>query len=184
MGYGLKRVAKTKPIKEIPETEAIFKEVNRINQQADDNQTTLRISIDAKVGIKVGEFDRGGKTRVNTVALDHDFSNCQTLTPYGIFLPPEGELFLFFVQSKLTADCIVDLLENWWLGVQERFYHIRKIVINQDNGPENNSWRTQFMFRILEFAHKFQLTIQLAYYPPYHSKYNPIERAFGWIEQH
>jgi hypothetical protein len=40
------------------------------------------------------------------------------------------------------------------------------------------------MYRILEFAHKFQLTIQLAYYPPYHSKSNPIERAFGWLEQH
>jgi len=40
------------------------------------------------------------------------------------------------------------------------------------------------MYRILEFAYKFQLTIQLAYYPPYHSKYNPIERAFGWLEQH
>jgi Rhodopirellula transposase DDE domain len=70
------------------------------------------------------------------------------------------------------------------LEVKERFSHIRKIVINQDNGPENNSRRTQFMFRIIEFAHKFQLTIQLAYYPPYHSKYNPIERAFGWLEQH
>lgn len=184
LGYGLKRVAKTKPIKEIPETGAIFKEVNRINKQADDDPTTLRISIDAKVGIKVGEFDRGGKTRVTTVALDHDFSDCSTLTPYGIFLPTEGELFLFFVQSKLTADCIVDLLEDWWLAVIERFSHIHKIVINQDNGPENNSRRTQFMFRILEFAHKFQLTIQLAYYPPYHSKYNPIERAFGWLEQH
>lgn len=40
------------------------------------------------------------------------------------------------------------------------------------------------MYRILEFAHKFKLTIQLAYYPPYHSKYNPVERAFGWLEQH
>ncbi len=29
LGYGLKRVAKTKPIKKIPETAAIFKEVNR-----------------------------------------------------------------------------------------------------------------------------------------------------------
>jgi transposase len=36
----------------------------------------------------------------------------------------------------------------------------------------------------IQFAHKFQLTIQLAYYPPYHSKYNPVERAFGWLEQH
>ncbi|GAX45679.1 transposase [Tolypothrix sp. NIES-4075] len=184
LGYGLKQVAKTKPIKEIPETGAIFKEVNRINQEADDDLATLRISMDAKVGIKVGEFDRGGKTRVPTVALDHDFSDCSTLTPYGIFLPQESELFLFFVQSKLTADCIVDLLEDWWLGVLDRFSHIRKIVINQDNGPENNSRRTQFMFRILEFAHKFQLKIQLAYYPPYHSKYNPVERAFGWLEQH
>ena len=68
--------------------------------------------------------------------------------------------------------------------MKHRFTHIRKIVINQDNGPENHSRRTQFMYRILEFAHKFQLTIQLAYYPPYHSKYNPVERAFGWLEQH
>lgn len=104
LGYGLKRVAKTKPIKQIPETGAIFKQVNRINRQADDDPTILRISIDAKVGIKVGEFDTGGKTRVATVGLDHDFSDCLTLTAYGIFLPKAGELFLFFVQSKLTKE--------------------------------------------------------------------------------
>jgi hypothetical protein len=76
--------------------------------------------MDAKVGIKIGEFDRGGKTRVVTTAFDHDFSDCPTLTPYGIFLPTEGELFLFFVQSKLTADCIVDRLEDWWVYVKNR----------------------------------------------------------------
>ncbi len=184
LGYGLKRIAKTKPIKKIPQTEAIFKQVNDINQQADNDPKTLRISMDAKAGIKVGEFDRGGKTRVDTVAYDHDFSDCPTLTPDGIFLPELGELSLFFVESKLTADCIVDILEQWWVRVKDRFGDIRKLVINQDNGPENHSRRTQFMYRILEFSHKFQLTIQLAYYPPYHSKYNPVERAFGWLEQH
>lgn len=184
LGYGLKRVAKTKPLKQIPETKAIFESVNRINEQADDEPTTLRISIDAKVAVKVGEFDRGGKTRVTTAALDHDFSACATLTPYGIFLPELNELFLFFVKSKLTADCIVDLLEDWWLRVKDRFSHIQKLVINQDNGPENHSRRTQFMFRLVEFVQKFQIPIQLAYYPPYHSKYNPVERAFVWLEQH
>jgi hypothetical protein len=106
------------------------------------------------VGIKLGEFDRGGKTRIPTIALDHDFTSCATLTPYGILLPLEGELFLFFVQSKLTADCIVDILEQWWMSVKDRFAHIRKLVINQDNGPENHSRRTQFMYRLLGAVRK------------------------------
>lgn len=106
------------------------------------------------------------------------------LTPYGIFVPEFNELSLFFISSKLTADCIVDLLEKWWAQVKERFPHIRNLVINQDNGPENHSRRTQFMQRIVTFSHQSRLNIQLAYYPPYHSKYNPVERTFGWLERH
>lgn len=40
------------------------------------------------------------------------------------------------------------------------------------------------MHRMVEEAKEFQLKIQLAYYPPYHSKYNPVDRSFGWLEQH
>jgi transposase len=184
LGYTLKRVAKAKPIKKIPETEAIFKQLAKINTEADNDPNTLRISIDAKVAVKVGEFDRGGKNRVPTFSLDHDFSETVTLTPYGIFLPQYKELFLFFVTSKLTADCIVDLLEDWWQSVKHRFSDIKKLVINQDNGVENNSRRTQFMKRILDFSTSSKLDLQLAYYPPYHSKYNPVERSFGWLEKH
>lgn len=184
LGYTLKRVLKTKPIKKIPETSAIFEQLRQINTEADNNPNTLRISIDAKASVKIGEFDRGGKNRMPTIALDHDFATESTVIPYGIFLPEYNELFLFFVTSKLTADCIVDLLESWWKTVKHRFSHIQKLVINQDNGPENHSRRTQFMKRILEFSEKYQLTLQLAYYPPYHSKYNPVERCFGWLEKH
>lgn len=136
------------------------------------------------LAVQVGEFDRGGKTRIPTISLDHDFAPETTLIPYGIFLPEYNELFRFFVSSKLTADCIVDIVESWWQSVKHRFAHIQKLVINQDNGPENHSRRTQFMKRIVEFAASSQLTLQLAYYPPYHSKYNPVERCFGWLEQH
>lgn len=80
LGYCLKRVAKTKPIKKIPETEAIFQQLGDINQQADNDPETLRISMDAKAGIKIGEFERGGKTRLDIFAYDHDFSECPTLT--------------------------------------------------------------------------------------------------------
>lgn len=184
LGYTLKRVLKTKPIKKIPETSAIFEQLGQINTEADNNPNTLRISIDAKASVKIGEFDRGGKNRTPTIALDHDFATESTVIPYGIFLPEYNELFLFFVTSKLTADCRVDLLESWWETVKHRFSHIQKMVINQDNGPENHSRRTQFMKRILDFSQKSQLTLQLAYYPPYHSKYNPVERCFGWLEKH
>ena len=55
LGYTLKRVAKTKPIKKIPETKAIEEQLHQINQQADAEPNTLRISIDAKVAVKMGE---------------------------------------------------------------------------------------------------------------------------------
>lgn len=40
------------------------------------------------------------------------------------------------------------------------------------------------MKRIVEFAKKYELNIRLAYYPPYHSKYNPIERTWAVLENH
>ena len=46
------------------------------------------------------------------------------------------------------------------------------------------SRRTQFMHRIVTFAQQSQLNLKLAYYPPYHSKYNPVERTFGWLPWH
>lgn len=50
--------------------------------------------------------------------------------------------------------------------------------------PPNHSRRTQFMHRLVEFVQHAHLTIRLAYYPPYHSKYNPVERCWGILEQH
>jgi hypothetical protein len=40
------------------------------------------------------------------------------------------------------------------------------------------------MKRMVEFADRNDLEIVLAYYPPYHSKYNPIERSWGILENH
>jgi len=36
----------------------------------------------------------------------------------------------------------------------------------------------------LEFADNNGLVIELVYYPPYHSKYNSVERCWGILEQH
>ena len=91
---------------------------------------------------------------------------------------------MYFSSSKITSDFIVDILEDFWQSQKSRFDQIKTLVINQDNGPENHSRRTQFMKRIVEFSQKYQVNIRLAYYPPYHSKYNPIERTWAVLENH
>src|SRR6266568_853016 len=107
-----------------------------------------------------------------------------TLTPVGILMPQSDELFVACVTSKVTSDCLVDVLEQWWHSVRDRFEQVKTLVINLDNGPENHSHRTQFLNRLVAFAQTSQLTIKLAYYPPYHSKYNAVERCWGSLENH
>jgi transposase len=140
--------------------------------------------MDAKATVKVGPFARGGKSRVETLAADHDFKPEAKVTPVGIFLPALDDLFLYGVTSRVTSDCLVDCLVDWWETVKERFPHIKTLLINLDNGPENHSRRTQFMKRLLDFVQHYQINVRLAYYPPYHSKYNPVERCWGILEQH
>jgi transposase len=158
--------------------------VNQTNAAADATPDVLRISVDAKATVKVGPFARGGKSRTKTQASDHDFKPSATITPVGIFLPASDELFVYGVTSKVTSDCLVDRLVQWWTSVQARFSTITTLVINVDNGPENHSRRTQFMQRLVEFVRLSGLHVRLAYYPPYHSKYNPIERCWGILETH
>lgn len=165
-------------------TDAIFDQLAIVNQAGAQDPTTLRLSLDAKAGVKVGPFSRKGKNRVQTAACDHDFDSQDTVTPYGIFLPECDELFLYCTTSKVTSDFIVDVLEAWWLAHHQRFASVKTLLLNQDNGPENHSRRTQFMKRIVEFVHRHHLNVRLAYYPPYHSKYNPIERTWGILENH
>ncbi|MFN5971549.1 MAG: ISAzo13-like element transposase-related protein [Microcystis sp.] len=50
--------------------------------------------------------------------------------------------------------------------------------MNLDSGMAQRSNRSQFIKRIVQFYLETKLRIRLIYYPPYHSKYNPIER--GW----
>lgn len=157
-----------------------------MNQKADADNTVLRLSLDAKATILLERFSRGGLSRVTVKALDHDFQDKkrQKITPFGIYLPQSGELFLYLAQSKVTSDFMVDCLIDFWESEGSRFPDVSSLVLNQYNGPENHSRRTQFMNRITQFVDHYSLMVQLAYYPPYHSKYNPIERVWGHLEKH
>ena len=183
MGYLLKKVQKSKPIKKIPETDKIFEELHKRNREADQDKKTLRLSMDAKAKINIGPFSRRGKNRRVVKAADHDFQPKSALNLWGISLPAESDVFFYFSKSGITSDLIVDCLEKTWKKLR-REKNLERIVINLDNGLENSSRRTQFIKRMVMFAYKYNITVSLAYYPPYHSKYNPIERVWGRLEQH
>src|SRR5262245_2722590 len=155
--------------------------MNHLADQADD---VVRISMDAKAIVKVGPCARGGKSRVHVDAADHDCQPEATVTPVGILLPTSDEVLVYGITTKVTSDWLVDRIVQWWETVRERCAHIPTLVINLDNGPEHHSRRTQFMQRLVEFVRQYHGRVRFAYYPPYHSKYNPIERGWGSLENH
>jgi hypothetical protein len=184
LGYHPKKVRKCQPLKKIPETEAIFEQLAQTNKEADTDETMLRVSIDAKAVVLLDWLSRGGYNRVEIKALDHDFHPDETVTPVSLFLPQYDETYIFLTTSNATNDFIVDCLNDFWETVNHRFPLVKTLVINQDNGPDCNSHRTQFMKRATEFSDEWGITMKNAYYPPYHSKYNPVERVWGILENY
>jgi hypothetical protein len=186
LGYRLRRVQKAKPVKRVRDTEAIFDNVHQENHTADAREDSLRISMDTKAKLNVGAFSRGGTARGSEAiqAWDHDMRPKQKLVPCGILEVLGGLLTIIFGTSRETSDFLVDGLHQWWNLNKDQYRHIRQLVIDLDNGPQNASVRTQFMQRMVEFADRNALEVVLVYYPPYHSKYNPIERCWGILEEH
>lgn len=186
LDYRLRKVQKTKPQKKIPETAAIFANVSAVNQQADANPQSLRISVDTKATVAVGDYSRAGKSRgqAAVAALDHDMQAKTKLIPVGILNTKTAELSITFGSSHKTSDLIADCVEAWWAQNKNSHPEVTELVINNDNGPESNSHRTQFMSRLVSFAQTSGLRLRLVYYPPYHSKYNPIERCWAVLENH
>jgi Rhodopirellula transposase DDE domain len=129
----------------------------------------------------------GGKTRTDaegkvTKGWDHDPPAKDKLVPFGILMLAAGALMLLFGSAE-TSDAWVDALRIWWLRVQASMGHVKRLVIYLDNGPKNSGRRTQFLKRMVQFVDWSGLEIRLVYYPPYHSKYNPIERCWSALEK-
>lgn len=146
----------------------------------------MRLSIDSKAKVKIGNLSRNGKDRTLEArkADDHDSAWQSVLVPFGILNLDTDELSIYFGQSAETSDFIVDCLEWWWQDNQVHYPEIEEWVINLDSGPATRSDRTQFIKRMVELAQTIALPIRLVYYPPYHSKYNAIERCWAVLENY
>ena len=186
LGYTLKKVLKTKPLKKIPQTDAIFDNVNKQHDLAKSNPRILRISIDVKAKVKVGNLSRKGYARTlkPPVAEDHDQKWSDVLVPFGISEINTDNCFMVFGNSKETSDFIVDALQWWWSERQFEDDQYDLLMIDLDNGKSVAGNTKRFLQRMVQFAQKTGIPIQLVYYPPYHSKYNAIERVWAALEQY
>ena len=143
------------------------------------------MSMDCKATVKLGAFSRGGKTRGEDKARDHDLGEREKYVPCGILDEDTAQLYITFGSSAKTSDFIVDTLTAWWLSLSTNEQHaIERVQLKMDNGPESSGVRTQFLQRMVQLVDTIGKPIQLLYYPPYHSKYNPIERCWGILELH
>jgi hypothetical protein len=158
-----------------------------MNALADADTGTLRISVDTKATVNIGEYSRYGRSRglEPVKALDHDMRMKKKFIPGGILEPVSGKAFLFFTGSYKTSDFMVDGFLLWWheRKPELELSNLKCLVINMDNGPECSGRRTQFLLRMTEFADETGLIIRLVYYPPYHSWYNAIERYQAGLEK-
>lgn len=186
LGYTLKKVLKTKPHKKIEQTDAIFENVQLRHQQSDSNPRILRISIDTKAKVKIGKFSRSGYSRElkAPVAMDHDQKWEEQLVPFGVYEFNTNQSYILFGNSKETSNFIGDSLEWWSQQTKINWSDYDLLMIDLDNGQSLASKTRLFQQRIVNFAKKIQLPIQLVYYPPYHSKYNPVERVWAALENY
>jgi DDE family transposase len=160
-------------------------QISKKDTQAIAAGTVKRWSMDCKATVHLGEFARGGLTRGEVKACDHDFGGEAKYIPCGLLDEETGQLSITFGSSAKTSDFIMDVLEAQWHALPAHEQRATtQLQLKMDNGPESSGGRTQFLQRMVQFADQIGKPIQLLYFPPYHSKYNPIERCWGILELH
>ena len=177
MGYNLKRVKRNKPIKKIKETNDIFENVHKKKEEAINDDNIGLISIDTKDKVLIGPYSRKGKSRNLIQACDHELTN-RCCIPFGILDLKENQPYFYNFINKTTSQAIVDCIDDY---LSNKLY--TKLMILLDNGPDNSGVRTAFLKGLVDLFDKYQIVIELVYYPPYHSKYNPVERLWARLEK-
>jgi Rhodopirellula transposase DDE domain len=138
------------------------------------------VSIDTKKKELIGEFYREGviDTQGTIEVNDHDFGSMGsgTVIPHGIYDVGRNEGFVHLNTSHDTSELACDSLAAWWEDHGRSAYpRAAKLLVLCDGGGSNSASRYVFKEALQELANRLGIEIRVAHYPPYCSKYNPIE---------
>jgi len=138
------------------------------------------VSMDTKKKEYLGNFYREGflYTQQTLEVYDHDFQSFATgvVIPHGIYDVLKNTGFMTLGTSHDTSEFACDSLRQWWYAQGKQGYpHATSILILCDGGGSNNAHHYLFKADVQKLADEIGVEIRIAHYPPYTSKYNPIE---------
>jgi Rhodopirellula transposase DDE domain len=138
------------------------------------------ISIDTKKKELMGDFHREGviDTQATIETNDHDFSSAGSgvVIPHGVYDVGRNRGFVHLNTSHDTSELACDSIAAWWEDHGRVEYpQAKKVLVLCDGGGSNSASRYVFKEQLQELANRLGVEIRVAHYPPYCSKYNPIE---------
>ncbi|CDN12243.1 hypothetical protein RintRC_6697 [Richelia intracellularis] len=75
MGYGLPKIVKAKPQKKLHKRMISSTTSNNFSRNEQTSLKVKRLSMDCKATVNIGAYSRGGKTRGDNQAEDHDMGS-------------------------------------------------------------------------------------------------------------
>ena len=137
------------------------------------------VSIDTKKKELMGDFDRDGviDTQGTIETNDHDFGSVGSGDgdPAGIYDVGRNRGFVHLNTSHDTSELACDSLAAWWDDHGRRPIPGPELLVLCDGGGSNSASRYVFKEELQKLANRLGIEIRVAHYPPYCSKYNPIE---------
>ncbi len=145
------------------------------------------VSVDTKKKELIGNLFREGKiyTTETVEVLDHDFPSLAegVAVPHAIYDIERNEAYVNVGTSRDTSEFACDSISHWWNNYGKRHYpNATSILMLMDGGGSNSSRHYLFKQDLQAVADEIGVEIRIAHFPPYTSKWNPIEhRVFPHI---
>ena len=138
------------------------------------------ISIDTKKKEVLGLFYRKGRlfTAEGREVFDHDFLSFAkgTVIPHGIYDLKRNRGYVNLGTSHDTSAFACDSIFQWWTAEgRAAFPRAKELLLLCDGGGSNSASQYLFKDDLQQLVDRMGITIRVAHYPPYCSKYNPIE---------
>jgi len=145
------------------------------------------LSVDSKKKELIGDLFRDGKvyTTKTIEVFDHDFPSLAegVGVPHTLYDMDRNEAYVNIGTSRDTSEFSCDSIRHWWHnhGIQH-YPQAASILMLMDGGGSNSSRHYIFKQDLQALAEEIGIEIRIAHYPPYTSKWNPIEhRVFPHI---